>query len=78
MPPVFKQQAADMIQARSNHEQAMEKLRLMYVAARRREQQMTHAEAARRRESLQLRSQQLLPCAGPPIQGPATGKELTR
>jgi len=60
LPPVFKQQGADMMTARNNHEQAMEGLRLTYVAARRQQQQAALREIAARRKDLQSRSLQPL------------------
>ncbi|KAF5825999.1 hypothetical protein DUNSADRAFT_5465 [Dunaliella salina] len=60
LPPVFKQQAADMITARNHYEQTMEGLRLTYVAARRQQQQAALRESAARRKDLQTRSLQPL------------------
>lgn len=57
LPPVAKK-GEEMLQARINYEQVMEGLRLNYVAARRQERQEARAEAARRREELQMRSSQ--------------------
>lgn len=59
LPPVSKY-GVEMLQARINYEQAMEGLRLNYVAARRLERQAARAEAAARRQELQSRSKQPL------------------
>jgi len=58
LPPVAKH--TEMMVARINQEQAIEGLRLNFVAARRDQQRAARAEAAAQRTDLQMRS--LQPC----------------
>ncbi len=69
LPPVFRERAERMVEARVMREQAMEALRLMYVAERRQQQRSKVVQQTAKRQDLQLASGQPT-FGGPPLPWP--------
>jgi hypothetical protein len=60
LPPLFRERAADMIAARAMREQAVEALRLVYVAQRREARRGALRGSVHRRGQLQQASGQVV------------------
>jgi hypothetical protein len=60
LPPIYKERAEDMIQARAMREQCVEALRMVYVAQRRVARRQKLRAAAEQRVTLQAACHQLL------------------